>query len=55
MHLLVTEMQDSYEKASYMCPENEIEAIGGCKENTPEQLSAQLTRMIQRLEHARDK
>ncbi|CAO2839084.1 unnamed protein product [Amaranthus hypochondriacus] len=47
--------KDSYEKASYMCPENEIEAIGGCKENTPEQLSAQLTRMIQRLEHARDK
>lgn len=47
--------KDSYEKASFMCPENEVEAMGGCKESTPEQLSAQLTRMIERLERARDK
>ncbi|KAL2920477.1 Structural maintenance of chromosomes protein 6B [Bienertia sinuspersici] len=47
--------KDYYEKASYMCPENEVEAMGGFKESTPEQLSAQLTRMNERLERARDK
>ncbi|KNA17825.1 hypothetical protein SOVF_076440 [Spinacia oleracea] len=46
--------QDSYEKASFLCPENEVEAIEGSKEETPEQLSAHLSRMIQKLEHARD-
>uniref|UniRef100_A0A803N9M2 Uncharacterized protein n=1 Tax=Chenopodium quinoa TaxID=63459 RepID=A0A803N9M2_CHEQI len=33
-------MQDSYEKASYMCPEVEVEAMEGC-EDTPEQLSGE--------------
>ncbi|KMS98888.1 hypothetical protein BVRB_3g067820 [Beta vulgaris subsp. vulgaris] len=47
--------KDSFEKASYICPENEIEAMEGWKDSTPDQLSAQLTRMIQKLERARDK
>ncbi|XP_021752713.1 structural maintenance of chromosomes protein 6B-like [Chenopodium quinoa] len=45
--------KDSYEKASYMCPEDKVKAMGGC-EDTPEQLSAHLKRMIEKLEQARD-
>ncbi|XP_074291145.1 structural maintenance of chromosomes protein 6B-like isoform X2 [Silene latifolia] len=47
--------KESYEKASFICPESDVEALGGCKESIPEQLSAQLARMIQRLERAKDK
>ncbi|RVW39339.1 Structural maintenance of chromosomes protein 6B [Vitis vinifera] len=40
---------ESCRKASIICPESEIEALGGCK-STPEQLSAQLNRLNQRLQ-----
>uniref|UniRef100_A0A2N9ED29 Rad50/SbcC-type AAA domain-containing protein n=1 Tax=Fagus sylvatica TaxID=28930 RepID=A0A2N9ED29_FAGSY len=42
---------ESCRKASIICPESEIEALGGCDGSTPEQLSAQLTRLNQRLQH----
>lgn len=42
--------RESYKKASIICPESEIEAVGGCDGSTPEQLSAQLTRLSQRLQ-----
>ncbi|KAL0317658.1 UNVERIFIED_CONTAM: Structural maintenance of chromosomes protein 6B [Sesamum angustifolium] len=41
---------ESHRKASIICPESEIQALGGCKESDPEQLSAQLSRLKQRLE-----
>ncbi|XP_075083843.1 structural maintenance of chromosomes protein 6B [Nicotiana tabacum] len=42
--------RESYKKASIICPEGEIETVGGCDGSTPEQLSAQLTRLSQRLQ-----
>jgi len=48
-------LQESYEKASYICPESELEALGGCEDSSPEQLSAQLMRMNQRLQRAKEK
>ncbi|MCD7450413.1 Structural maintenance of chromosomes protein 6A, partial [Datura stramonium] len=42
--------RESYKKASIICPESEIETVGGCDGSTPEQLSAQLTRLSQRLQ-----
>ncbi|KAK4570872.1 hypothetical protein RGQ29_029649 [Quercus rubra] len=42
---------ESCRKASIICPESEIEALGGCEGSNPEQLSAQLTRLNQRLQH----
>ncbi|KAM3281888.1 structural maintenance of chromosomes protein 6B [Capsicum chacoense] len=42
--------RESYEKASIICPESELETVGGCDGSTPEQLSAQLTRLSQRLQ-----
>ncbi|CAA3008732.1 structural maintenance of chromosomes 6B isoform X1 [Olea europaea subsp. europaea] len=42
--------KENRRKASIICPENEIEALGGCSESNPEQLSAQLSRMNQRLQ-----
>ncbi|XP_055810992.1 structural maintenance of chromosomes protein 6B-like isoform X2 [Solanum dulcamara] len=42
--------RESYKKASIICPESEIETLGGCDGSTPEQLSAQLTRLSQRLQ-----
>ncbi|XP_062153767.1 structural maintenance of chromosomes protein 6B-like isoform X1 [Alnus glutinosa] len=42
---------ESCRKSSIICPESEIEALGGCDGSTPEQLSAQLTRLNQRLQH----
>ncbi|KAL0292332.1 UNVERIFIED_CONTAM: Structural maintenance of chromosomes protein 6B, partial [Sesamum calycinum] len=42
--------KESHRKASIICPESEIQALGGCKESDPEQLSAQLSRLKQRLE-----
>ncbi|XP_057952688.1 structural maintenance of chromosomes protein 6B-like isoform X2 [Malania oleifera] len=41
--------KESSEKASIICPESEIEALGGCTGSSPEQLSAQLNRLKQRL------
>ncbi|KAA8539789.1 hypothetical protein F0562_026481 [Nyssa sinensis] len=43
--------KESYKKASIICPESEIESLGGCEGSTPEQLSAQLSRLNQRLRH----
>ncbi|CAK9135142.1 unnamed protein product [Ilex paraguariensis] len=43
--------KESYKKASIICPESEIDALGGCAGSTPEQLSAQLSRLNQRLQH----
>nr|XP_004240011.1 structural maintenance of chromosomes protein 6B isoform X1 [Solanum lycopersicum] len=42
--------RESYKKASIICPESEIEALGGCDGSTPEQLSAHLARLSQRLQ-----
>uniref|UniRef100_A0A0V0IYE2 Uncharacterized protein n=1 Tax=Solanum chacoense TaxID=4108 RepID=A0A0V0IYE2_SOLCH len=42
--------RESYKKASIICPESEIETVGGCDGSTPEQLSAHLTRLSQRLQ-----
>ena len=46
MHLL---LQENVEKASTICPESEIEAIGGC-DSTMEQLNARLTTLKRRHE-----
>lgn len=42
--------QESCKKASIICPENEVEALGGCAGSTPELLSAQVKTMHQRLQ-----
>lgn len=42
-------------KASEICPESEIEALGGLNGSTPEQLSAQLDRLNRRLQHESEK
>ncbi|XP_015076680.1 structural maintenance of chromosomes protein 6B [Solanum pennellii] len=42
--------RESCKKASIICPESEIEALGGCDGSTPEQLSAHLARLSQRLQ-----
>ena len=47
--ILDEKLQESCRKASIICPESEIEALGCCK-STPEQLSAQLNRLNQRLQ-----
>ncbi|KAK6155893.1 hypothetical protein DH2020_010141 [Rehmannia glutinosa] len=44
--------QETRQKASVLCPECEIEALGGCKESNTEQLSAQLDMLKRR--HARE-
>eukprot|EP01018_Ginkgo_biloba_P007528 Gb_31282 [translate_table: standard] len=41
--------EENYKKASVICPEEEVEALGGCNGSTPEQLSAQLSRLTARL------
>ncbi|KAM7504621.1 hypothetical protein LguiB_003525 [Lonicera macranthoides] len=43
--------KESYRKASIICPESEIEELGGCSGSSPEQLSAQLSRLSQRLQY----
>ncbi|KAH7659441.1 P-loop containing nucleoside triphosphate hydrolase protein [Dioscorea alata] len=43
--------QENSRKASIICPESEVEALGGCVGSTPEQLSAQLNRLKQKLQH----
>ncbi|XP_050223686.1 structural maintenance of chromosomes protein 6B-like isoform X2 [Mercurialis annua] len=42
--------KENCRKASIICPECDIEALGGCDGRTPEQLSAQLNRLNQRLQ-----
>ncbi|PRQ59796.1 putative structural maintenance of chromosomes protein [Rosa chinensis] len=42
--------EDNCRKASILCPESEITALGDWDGSTPEQLSAQLTRLNQRLQ-----
>ncbi|KAM5557050.1 structural maintenance of chromosomes protein 6B [Rosa sericea] len=42
--------EDNCRKASILCPESEILALGDWDGSTPEQLSAQLTRLNQRLQ-----
>ncbi|KAM6598417.1 hypothetical protein CsatA_018026 [Cannabis sativa] len=46
---LVLLREASDKKASIICPESELEAIGGCNGSTPEKLSAQITTLDQRL------
>ncbi|PKU66318.1 structural maintenance of chromosomes protein 6B isoform X2 [Dendrobium catenatum] len=41
--------QENFRKASIICPEHEVMALGGCSGSTPEQLSAKLNRLNQRL------
>ncbi|XP_011621369.1 structural maintenance of chromosomes protein 6B isoform X1 [Amborella trichopoda] len=43
--------EESCKKASIICLESEVEALGGCAGNTPEQLSAQINRLNKRLQH----
>lgn len=43
-------LQDSCRKASILCPESEILALGDWDGSTPEQLSAQIIRLNQRLQ-----
>lgn len=47
--MMASQLQESYSKASIICPESEIEALGDWDGSTPEQLSAHLTRLNQRL------
>ncbi|XP_019154834.1 PREDICTED: structural maintenance of chromosomes protein 6B-like [Ipomoea nil] len=42
--------EESYRKASIICSESEIDSLGGCSGSTPEQVSAQLTRLSNRLQ-----
>lgn len=46
---MTSHLQESYSKASIISPESEIEALGDWDGSTPEQLSAQLNRLNQRL------
>ncbi|TKY67999.1 Structural maintenance of chromosomes protein 6A [Spatholobus suberectus] len=41
--------KESVEKASIICSQNELDSLGGCDGNTPEQISAQLERLNQTL------
>ncbi|KAJ9546237.1 hypothetical protein OSB04_025944 [Centaurea solstitialis] len=47
---LEKERKVSYEKASIICPESEIEALGGCGEASSEQIQAHLKRLKMRLQ-----
>lgn len=42
-------MQENVKKASIVCCENELDSLGGCDGSTPEQISAQLQKLNQRL------
>lgn len=44
-------LQESCRKASVICPESEIEALGDWDGSSPEKLSAQVNRLNQRLKH----
>ncbi|XAR56052.1 hypothetical protein NMG60_11036347 [Bertholletia excelsa] len=47
---LKNERLESYKKASMICPESDIQTLGGCEGSTPQHLSAQLSRLNQRLQ-----
>lgn len=49
--MLILLRQESFRKASIICPECEIETLGDFAASAPEQLSAQLSRLKQRLQH----
>lgn len=47
----VMDLQESYRKASIICPESDLEDLEGCEASTPQQLSdllSRLTRTLQR-------
>ncbi|RDX92053.1 Structural maintenance of chromosomes protein 6A, partial [Mucuna pruriens] len=46
---LTKRRKESVEKASIICSQNELDSLGGCDGNTPEQVSAQLERLNQTL------
>ncbi|XP_014494281.1 structural maintenance of chromosomes protein 6B isoform X1 [Vigna radiata var. radiata] len=46
---LTKKRKESVEKASIICSQNELDSLGGCDGNTPEQISAQLGRLNQTL------
>ncbi|XP_012439131.1 structural maintenance of chromosomes protein 6A [Gossypium raimondii] len=48
---LEKDRKESYKKASVICPESDIEALGDRDETTTEQLDAKLKRLNQRLMH----
>lgn len=50
-HELEENRKENYRKASIICPEDEIEALGGCGGSTPEEISAELSRLNRRLQH----
>eukprot|EP01018_Ginkgo_biloba_P023449 Gb_24009 [translate_table: standard] len=43
---LQNKREENYKKASIICPEEELEALGACHGSTPEQLNALLSRLI---------
>lgn len=53
MHWL--KLQESSIKASIICPESEIIALGDWDGSTPEQLTAQVKRLEQRFEQERQR
>lgn len=48
--LLWLKLQEYNRKASIICCENELQSLGGWDGSTPEQLSAQIQRLTQRLQ-----
>ncbi|KAK3132524.1 hypothetical protein QOZ80_6AG0523890 [Eleusine coracana subsp. coracana] len=42
--------QENFKKASIICSENEVQALGGVAESTPEQLSAHINKLKQRFQ-----
>ncbi|XP_020215308.1 structural maintenance of chromosomes protein 6B [Cajanus cajan] len=46
---LTKRREESVEKASIICSQNELDSLGGCHGNTPEQISAQVERLNQTL------
>ncbi|KAL2329351.1 hypothetical protein Fmac_022778 [Flemingia macrophylla] len=44
---LTKRREESVEKASIICSQNELDSLGGCDGNTPEQISAQVERLNQ--------
>ncbi|KAJ3693422.1 hypothetical protein LUZ60_008902 [Juncus effusus] len=42
--------QENFRKASIICSESDVEALGGCSGDNPQQLSSQLNRLMQRFQ-----
>eukprot|EP00252_Welwitschia_mirabilis_P022218 TRINITY_DN5961_c0_g1_i1.p1 TRINITY_DN5961_c0_g1~~TRINITY_DN5961_c0_g1_i1.p1 ORF type:complete len:857 (-),score=220.02 TRINITY_DN5961_c0_g1_i1:32-2512(-) len=55
IHNLQAMREENCKKASVICTESEVDALGGCKDSSPEQLSAQLKRLSQRLQTENEK